>query len=226
MDGLVVNHKRLKRILGLYELGLPRNVAKHRRAGPAGLLNLHTGELDLVRGRTFEALEAFSTDFTELQYAGGRKAWLMVIVDIHSKLAAGWRVGASRNTGLALDSLTGLAAMLGRFKLTLAGRIIHHDKDSVYTGYAWLAEALLRHGMQVSFSENGARHNPWVESLWSRTKQECESLIAEANDLDDLAAVIDNHFVYYNNRRRHTGLANVSPITYLRANGLRPLSDN
>lgn len=226
VDGLVVNHKRLKRVLGVYELGLPRNVAKHRRAGPAGLLNLHTGDLDLVRGRSFGPLEAFSTDFSELQYGGSRKAWLMVIVDIHSKLAAGWQVGASRNTGLALDSLTGLATMLKRFGLTLADRIIHHDKDSVYTGYGWLGETLLRHRLKVSYSENGARHNPWVESLWSRVKDECESLIAEAQDLDALAAVIDNQFVYYNNRRRHTGIANVSPMAYLNTKGLRPLSEN
>lgn len=226
VDGLVVNHKRLKRILSVYELGLPRNVAQRRHNGPAGLLNLHTGKLDLVRGRTFGPLEAFSTDFTELHYAGGRKAWMMVIVDIHSKLAAGWRVGPSRNTGLALDSLTDLASALRRLGLALPGRFIHHDKDSVYTGYAWLAEALLRHGMHVSFSENGARHNPWVESLWSRTKHEAESLITEASDLAELAAVIDTHFVYYNTRRRHTGLGNVSPMAYLRNTGFHPLSDN
>ncbi|PIE21818.1 MAG: hypothetical protein CSA62_15545, partial [Planctomycetota bacterium] len=62
VDGLVVNHKRLKRILNVYELGLPRNVAKQRHRGPAGLLNLHTGKLNLVRGHTFEVFEAFSTD--------------------------------------------------------------------------------------------------------------------------------------------------------------------
>ncbi|MGM0576406.1 MAG: integrase core domain-containing protein [Myxococcota bacterium] len=78
----------------------------------------------------------------------------------------------------------------------------------------------------MSFSENGARHNPWVESLWSRIKHECESLIAEAQDLDELAAVVHRHFAYYNARRRHSGLGNISPMTYLKNNGLHPLSDN
>lgn len=215
VDGLVVNHKRRKRILGLHDLGLPRNVAKRRHAGPAGLLNRHRSYVDLVRGRSFGALEAFSTDFTQLHYSGG-KAWLMVTVDLDSKLAAGWRVGPSRNTGLALDSLSDLTRALRQLGLSPTHRIIHHDKDSVYTGYAWLAEVLLRHGMRVSFSENGARHSPWVESLWSRIKHECESLISEARDLDELAAVIHGYFVYYNHRRRHSGLGNISPMTYLR----------
>lgn len=219
VDELVVNHKRLKRILRTYDLGLPRHVARRRHDGPAGLLNLHTGSIDLVRGREFGPLQAFSTDFTELHYGGGRKAWMMVIVDIASKLAAGWRVGPSRNRGLALDSLGDLATDLKRRGLGLAGRIIHHDKDSVYTSYAWLGEVLLRHGMQVSYSENGARHNPWVESLWSRTKLESASRICEAGDLDELTAVINDHFVYYNTRRRHSALGNQSPIDYLNANG-------
>lgn len=222
---LPVNHKRLKRILSTYTLGLPRNVSGQRHRGPSGLLNLHTGGLDLVRGRSFGPLSAFSTDFTELKYASG-KAWLMVIVDINSRLAIGWQVGASRNTGLALASLSGLVATLKTFGLKPHGRTIHHDKDSVYTGYAWLAEVLLRLGMMVSFSENGARHNPWVESLWSRTKHECESLIAEARSLTELTAVIDEHFNYYNARRRHSALGNLCPIAYLENQGFHPLSQN
>lgn len=43
-----------------------------------------------------EALQACSTDFTELLYDGGnKKAWLMVMLDIASKWAGGWSVGPS-----------------------------------------------------------------------------------------------------------------------------------
>jgi len=226
VDGLVVNHKRLKRILRNHELGLPRHVARNRKPGPAGLLDLQEDSIDLVRGREFGPLEAFSTDFTELVYSGGRKAWLMVLVDIQSKFAAGWTVGPSRNRDLALRSLDALVAALREFGLQPYERIVHHDKDSVYTSYAWLAELLLKHGMRVSYSENGARHNPWVESLWSRTKDECKSRIIEAPDLVELEAVIAEHFAYYNSRRRHSSLGNRPPLGYLQERGHHRLSQN
>lgn len=42
---------------------------------------------DLLKGRSFEVLEAFSTDFKELLYDGGRKkAHLMVMLAL-------WRAG-------------------------------------------------------------------------------------------------------------------------------------
>ena len=96
----------------------------------------------------------------------------------------------------------------------------------MYSSYAWLAEILLKNGMQVSYSENGARHNPWVESLWSRTKHECESRIIEARDLPELQAVIASHFAYYNLQRRHSALGNTPPLGYLQKRGYRRLSQN
>ena len=73
---------------------------------------------DLVKGRSPEVLEAFSTDFTELAYDGARKkAWVMVLLDIESIWAGGWSVGASRNREMALqavDSLReGMASLAG-----------------------------------------------------------------------------------------------------------------
>lgn len=220
---LVVNHKRLKRVLRDHELGLKREASKRPSSGPDAVLAPREGQLDLVRGRTFGPLEAFSTDFTELQFGGG-KAWLMVLVDLDSKLAAGWSVGWARNTELALRSLAGLVETLERYGVQPSGRIIHHDKDAVYRGWDWLQAVLVDHSFRVSYSENGARHNPWVESLWSRLKHEAESLISEAQTLDDLVAVLDRHFVYYNRRRRHSTLGNLPPVGYLQSRGFRALS--
>jgi putative transposase len=224
VHGIQVNHKRLKRILSEQALALPRNVAKRRHAGPAGLLGRYEGSADLVRGREFPPLEAFSTDFTELVYGNGRKAWLMAFVDVHSKLVAGWVVDSARNRELALRSLDGLVKSLKQLGITPVGRTVHHDKDSVYTSYAWLGKLLLDLRMLVSFSENGARHNPWIESLWSRTKHECASRLAEAESLDDVFAVVDQHFNYHNHERRHSALGNMTPMGYLQREGFPSVS--
>jgi len=213
--GFVVNHKRLKRVLRERQLGLHRAVAAKRRPSPAATLDEFAGALNLVHGRAFGPLEAFSTDFTELKYGGGNKAWLMALVDIHSKLVVGWAVGPTRNRALAQQALEASNLSLQNRNASLAGTVVHHDKDSVYTSYDWLRSTLIDHRMRVSFSEHGAKHNPWVESLWSRLKLEARSLIVEADDLAELREVIDGHFNYHNKQRRHSALHNLSPIRYL-----------
>jgi putative transposase len=123
-----------------------------------------------VEGLSLAALEAFSTDFTELDYDGGnKKVHLMVMLDIQSEWAGGWSVGAKRNHSMALEAIDspreGLA-LLGHASLSEV--IVHHDKDSVYASYRWLGRLLLEVGVRVSYAQRGARDNPWIESFWGR----------------------------------------------------------
>ena len=57
---------------------------------------------------------------------------------------------------------------------------------------------LLDDEMRISYSENGAKGNPWIESLWGRTKAEIGSRITEASSLPSLRDVFDERFQYYN----------------------------
>jgi len=95
------------------------------------------------------------------------------------------------------------------FDLDLRGRIIHHDQDSVYTSYRWLRTILLEDGLRVSYSENGAKGNLWIESLWRRTKTEVGSRIGEASSLPRLRDILDERFQYYNQERRHSSIGYV-----------------
>jgi len=92
---------------------------------------------------------------------------------------------------------------------------IAHGQDSVYTSYRWLRAILLEDGMRVSYSENGAKGNPWTESLWGRTKTEIGSRIAEAQSLPALREVLDRRFQYYNQKRRHSSIGYVPPREHL-----------
>jgi transposase InsO family protein len=94
-------------------------------------------------------------------------------------------------------------------------KIIHHDQDSVYTSYRWLRSILLDDGLRVSYSENGAKGNPWIESLWGRTKAEIGSRITEASSLPALRTVFDERFRYYNQERRHSSIGYVPPREHL-----------
>jgi transposase InsO family protein len=203
-----VNHKRIRRVLGDYELGLKRCLPRSKPPAVAKLVSEAGSSADLVKGRSFEALEAFSTDFTELVYDGGsRKAWLMVLLDIESKWAGGWSLGPSRNRTMALEAVDSLregTASLGCSDLS--GVIFHHDKDSVYTSYAWLERLLFEEKARISYAERGARDNPWIESFWGRFETENGELILEVETVEEVRTIVGEQLDYYNRRRRHSAL--------------------
>ena len=189
------------------------------------ILEKATGQLNLVSeylgtGLDPEPLEVFSTDFTELHYAeGARKAHLMAVVDVGSRCALGWAVGPSANRELALRCWERVRARMAGLGQPLEGTILHSDLDSVRAGYDWLRQVLLGNGLRVSYSERGAKDNPWIESnaetLQGRMKTEIGSRIVEAPLFPELEAVIDERFRYYNRRRRHSGIGYVPPSEYL-----------
>ncbi len=102
--GQRINHKRLRRLLRETGLSLIRRLPKYRPSKVQEILRDSPMHVDLVKGPSFGILEALSTDFTELRYAGGsRKAWFMAMVDIEGKWAPGWAVGPRRNRELARE---------------------------------------------------------------------------------------------------------------------------
>ena len=102
------------------------------------------------------------------------------------------------------------------------GLIVHHDQDSVYTSYLWLRQLLLEDEAVVSYCEQGAKDNPWMESFWAHFKGENMSLFLEAATLEELEWVIGKQMGYYNNERRHSWLEYRSPVEYLTSVGFIP----
>jgi putative transposase len=217
--GEVVGHKRLRRLLNAWDLSLMRTVARPRPSGVREILHGAAGTLNLVKGWTPEPLEMLSTDFTEFHYAGGRKkAYLMALLDPASAWVPGWSVGPSANRELALRCWRAARQRLDE----VAGVVVHSDQDSVYTSYEWLRTLIVEDGVVISFSENGAKDNPFVESFWSRFKGENQSLLWEAETLEELRTVVDRQMTYYNTERRHSRLAYQSPLEYLHQEGILP----
>jgi len=220
-SGERVNHKRLRRLLREHELGLPRCLPKAKPSPVREILREASGQLNLVEAylgtdREPEPLSVFSTDFTELSYAvGARKAHLMAVVDVGSRCALGWAIGSRANRTLALQCWKRVRARMAALGQPLEGSVLHSDLDSVYTSSDWLRQVLLDDGLRVSYSERGAKDNPWIESFWGRMKTEIGSRITEAQTLPGLEGVIDERFRYYNHRRRHSQIGNQPPVPYL-----------
>jgi putative transposase len=130
----------------------------------------------------------------------------------------GWAVGPSANRELALSCWSKARQRLDE----VAGLVVHSDQDAVYTSYEWLRRLIVEDGVVISFSENGAKDNPWIESFWSRFKSENHSLLWDAETLPELIEVVDRQMTYYNAKRRHSRLANRCPLEYLHQEGILP----
>ena len=202
-----VNHKRLRRVVRSYQLGLRRCLPSSKPSEVQQLVATAGSSADLVKGRSSDGLEAFSTDFKELRYDGGRKkAYLMVMLDLKSRWAGGWAVGDARNRCVALQALDDLRKNICSLDQQLWGVVIHHDKDSVYTSYRWLEELLLKNRARVSYAQRGARDNPWIESFWGRFETENGQLILEAETFEEVRKIVAEQLEYYNHNRRHSAL--------------------
>ena len=216
-----VNHKRLKDRLNRWDLALLRTVSAPKKSRVQQILDEARGQLNLVKGWDPGPLEMLSGDFTEVLYAGGtRKAYLAGWVDPNTRIIPGWAVGRSANRWLALKSWERVRAFFESAERELAGLVIHTDQDSVFKSYDWLRAVMTDDGCVISFSEDGARGNTWIESVWSRFCQENHSLLIESATIRELIAVIDDRMRYYNWERRHSSVDNLPPIVYAQREGL------
>ena len=157
------------------------------------------------------------TDFTELRYAGGaKKAYLIPIIGHVCKMAYGWAVGENTNTALALRAWKQAKKTFQHYGIPYSGMIVHHDRDPVFTGYGWTGKLLLSDGVKLSYALGGAKDNPEMESFFSRFKAEGHSLFLDAQDIDELKAVVNSQMYYYNTERRHSSIGYLSPMMYIK----------
>lgn len=217
----VINHKRLLRLLDDTNLALLRTAGKPGPHPIKQVLEDHAGHLNLVEGFDPDPFEMLMTDFTQIRWdQGSKKAWLIVLLEQVSRLAVGWAVGPSRNRAVALEAWEGVRATYESFDRSLNGTVVHQDQDSVFTSYAWPRAVILESGGVMSFSENGAKENPWIESFWGRMKTRCRSRLIESETMKELKGVIEEEMQYYNQERRHSSLGNMAPMQYLKSEGI------
>jgi putative transposase len=180
-----VNRKVVQRLHHSWDLSLIRRVKPPRPNPIPELLEQAGSKVNLVaRLETIEDFEVLYTDFTEIVYRSGRcRAQLMPIVDHGSKLVVGHALGPRCDTDLALEAWRRAKKTLGRFGRRIQGVIVHHDQDGVYTGYRWVNEILRRSRARISYSENGARGNVYIESFHGRLKGVNPDLLWVQEDL-------------------------------------------
>ena len=222
--GYPVGETGVRHVLRMWDLSLQRWAGKPKPSVPREMLAKDGHGMNLVAGIEEPApLQVFYTDFTTLKYAkGNKKAYLMALVDDATKWAIGWALGFRPNTELAPEVLSMAKVTLADVGLSLAGRIIHHDQDSVYTGYRWLRAVLITHRARISFSENGAKGKTSMESFNGHFKGESKSLFYDAANIWELERTVAQQMRYYNGKRRHSALGYLAPMCYIIKEAILP----
>jgi len=211
------NHKVIERLLRIWDLVIlrsthrPKPSSVQQAIADAGEYANLVAQLDKI-----ELFQVVYTDFTELRFADGqRKAFLIPIIGHVSKVVYGWAVGEHADTLLALQAWEQARATFQKLDVAHAGMIMHHDRDPVFTGYAWTAQLLLEDELRLSYALRGAKDNTEMESFNSRFKSEGGSLFLVAQSVTELARIVAERMEYYNTQRRHSSIGYLPPLMYI-----------
>ena len=148
----------------------------------------------------------------DITYLATNQGWLYlaVVMDLYSRRIVGWSMNRWINRHLVIDALR--MALDARQP---AGALIHHsDRGAQYTSDDFRDE-LDKHGIQCSMSGRGNCYdNAVVESFFGLLKRERVNRVRYRTRDEAKADVFDYIEVFYNRKRRHGYLGNISPAAF------------
>jgi transposase InsO family protein len=148
---------------------------------------------------------------SDITYLRTRRGWLhlAVVMDLYSRRIVGWSMSRRISRHLVIDALT-----MALDQRCPEGELIHHsDQGSQYTSDDF-RDLLEAQGIRCSMSSRGNCYdNAVVESFFGLLKRERANQVYLTAD-DARADVFDYIECFYNRKRRHGYLGNVSPAAF------------
>lgn len=150
-------------------------------------------------------------DTTEFVIGTSGKLYLAAILDLFSRFVVGWALSAINNRHLALRALE----MALKRRCPSAGLLHHSDQGSPYASEDY-QDVLTMQGITCSMSRRGNCYdNAVMESFFSTVKSELGERFESHGEAK--MELFDYIEVFYNQRRRHSTLGQVSPAAFEKA---------
>jgi len=151
------------------------------------------------------------TDVTE-HPTGQGKVYCAAVLDVYSRRIVGWSVADHMRAELVVDAL-----QMARWnRQPQPGTVLHSDRGAQYTSWIFghrLREAGLLGSMgRVASSVD----NTMIESFWSTMQRELLDTRRWEDPAQLASAIFEWIEGWYNPRRRHTSLDDLSPADYER----------
>ncbi len=208
-QGVRVSPKRVARLM--QEEGLK---ARARKRFKLTTLSDHDQPVAAnLLDRQFEAQapnQRWVGDTTELLVGTSGKLYLAAILDLFSRFIVGWAVSAVNDRHLAIKALE----MALKRRCPDAGLLHHSDQGGTYASEDYQA-VLGKYGITCSMSRRGNCYdNAVMESFFSTVKSELGERFESHGDAK--MELFDYIEVFYNQRRRHSTIGQISPAAYER----------
>ena len=209
-----VGRKRIARLMR--QAGI---VGCHRRKHRVGTTKQNPNAIvappDRV-DRKFTATAPNQLWVADVTYVPTTQGWLYLacVTDVFSRMILGWSMASHRKTNLVVDAVTMAVHRRGG---KVPGVVHHSDRGGEYTSHQ-LERELRRHGALASMgSVADCFDNALAESVFATL--ECELFDQQpggrfTSHHEAKLAVFDYLETFYNPRRRHSALGQISPAKF------------
>jgi len=151
---------------------------------------------------------------SDITYIDTQQGWLYlaIVMDLYSRRIVGWSMDRWMSRHLVIDALT--MALDSRLP---EDQLIHHsDRGAQYTSDDFRNQ-LAKHGIQCSMSGRGNCYdNAVVESFFGLLKREWVNRVRYRTRDEARADIFEYIECFYNRKRRHGYVGNISPVDYER----------
>jgi len=208
-QGVHISPKRVARLMRQERL-----VARPRKRFKCTTMSDHDQPVAAnLLDRQFEAEtpnQRWVGDTTELLIGSSGKLYLAAILDLFSRYIVGWAVSAVNDRHLTIKALE----MALKRRCPDAGLLHHSDQGCTYASEDYQA-VLAANGITCSMSRRGNCYdNAVMESFFSTVKSELGERFESHGDAK--MELFDYIEVFYNQRRRHSTIGQISPAEYER----------
>ena len=149
-------------------------------------------------------------DTTEFVIGASGKLYLAAVLDLFSRFIVGWAVSAVNDRHLTIKALE----MALKRRCPEIGLLHHSDQGCTYASEDY-QRVLDAHGITCSMSRRGNCYdNAVMEAFFSSVKSELADRFASCSEAK--TELFDYVEVFYNQRRRHSTLGQISPAAYER----------
>lgn len=210
-QGLLVNHKKVQRIMRKLGLKGDKFIRKSRRfSSYKGTIGTIAKNRIHRRFKTPIPYQKLTTDITEFKCADGGKLYLSPILDMYNGEILSYGMSMHPTLDFVMEPLKETLRVVkeARYRTT-----IHSDQGWHYQHRKWV-HTLKKHNVFQSMSRKGnCLDNSPMENFFGLLKQEMyygEPL----RTYEELKRAIESYIYYYNNQRIKQKLAGMSPVQY------------
>ena len=207
-EGYALGRHKMARLM---RLGRLRGCPKKRYRRTTQREPRHAVAENLLK-QDFSATAPNQRWVADITYISTHQGWLYlaVVIDLYSRRVVGWSMSHWLSRRLVVDALRMAVDARGS-----GSSLIHHsDRGGEYTSGDFRDE-LAKHGIECSMSSTGNCYdNAVAESFFALLKRERVNRGRYRTREEARADVFDYIEVFYNRKRRHGYLGNISPVDF------------